>query len=151
MSLKSLVLGFFVLTLLPLAHAEIDLDSPRASRQSATRKRTTTIIEKEEQGLGQGPDEEGIPNKELPKESEITAKFGSRATSGMSGCKTDDLSQKLVRELKSDCSAWLKDRKAELKGKYLTGSCEESCDDCGMHLQRCSVNGAVRYTVKTVE
>jgi hypothetical protein len=145
MTLKTLVLALFIIALLPLAHAEIDLDSPRA-KQSVTRKRTTTIIEKDEDSQ----DEEAPSNSELPKESEITAKFGSKATSGMAGCKTEDLSQKLVRELKSDCSAWLKDRKTELKGKYLTGSCEESCDDCGMHLQRCSVNGVVRYTVKTV-
>lgn len=134
MTLKTLVLIVSLISIFSVAQAEI------------TRKRTTTVTEKEENIQ----EDESPTNAELPKESEITAKFGSKATSGMSGCKTEELSQKLVRDLKSDCSAWLKDRKAELKGKYLTGSCDESCDDCGMHLQRCSVNGVVRYTIKTV-
>lgn len=146
MNLKALVLVLSILAFSPLVHAEIDLDSPRAAKPSAARKRTTTIIEKDETV----EEAEDTTPSELPKESEITAKFGSKATSGMAGCKTEDLSQKLVRNLKSDCAAWLKDRKAELKGKYLTGSCEESCADCGMHLQRCVVDGVVRYTVKTV-
>ena len=145
LNLIAALVAVFILAPAPLK-AEIDIDSPR-SKTTTVRKRTTTIIEKDQESVDED-EESGQTN--LRKESEITAKFGSKAVSGMSGCKTEDLAAKLVRELKSDCGAWLKDRKTELKGKFLTGSCEESCDDCGMHLQRCSVNGSVRYTVKTV-
>jgi hypothetical protein len=76
---------------------------------------------------------------------EMTASFGSTATSGLSGCKTDDLSKNMVKELKSDCNAWLKDQKTDLKTKYRVGACEEKCSVCQPGLQRCNVVGKVHY------
>src|SRR6185369_17722401 len=70
-------------------------------------------------------------------DNEISQNFGSLATTGMAGCKTEELSQNVVRDLKSDCSAWLKDQKSHLKDKFVTGICEEHCSDCQMNLRRC--------------
>ena len=74
--------------------------------------------------------------------------FGSRSGSGMTGCKTEDRANDTIKGLKSDCNAWIKDRKAELKDKFVTASCKEKCDDCGMSMQRCAVTGIVHYTLR---
>ena len=113
---------------------------------ATVKKSTTTIITKEEEGTEE--EMAGKAPEEKPTESVITAKFGSKSGSGTAGCKTEELSKTAVKGLKSDCSAWMKDRQTELKTRYLTGSCEEECDDCGMSLKRCMVNGRVHYLVK---
>ncbi len=119
----------------------------RAETEKPTVRKHTTIITEKTEDVSE-EEESSSASAEALKERVLTAKFGSKAKSGMAGCKTEELSQKIIRELKGDCNAWLKDRKSELKGKYLSGSCEESCDDCGMNLQRCNVEGSVRYTVR---
>ncbi len=86
-----------------------------------------------------------------PIEREMRADFGSTGQTGMAGCKTEELSKNMVRELKTDCNAWIKDQKADLQSKYLTGSCTESCEPCGMSLKRCSVVGRIKYTTKTAK
>lgn len=75
----------------------------------------------------------------------MTSTFGSLTGTGTAGCKTDVLSKDVVKELKGDCKDWLNERKAELKGKYQTGTCQEECADCGMGLKRCAVNGTIHY------
>lgn len=125
---------------------------PKAIAQGTTkvRKTTTTVTTKE---VESDTDDESVPVPPVeapvePKESVKTANFGSKSQSGLTGCKTEALSNSLVKDLKADCSAWVKDQKSELKAKFLTSSCEESCDDCGMSLKRCSVKGSVHYLLK---
>ncbi|HVK61898.1 MAG TPA: hypothetical protein VM432_10125 [Bdellovibrionales bacterium] len=78
-------------------------------------------------------------------ETEMTATFGSTSTSGLNGCKTEELSKDVIKELKSDCNAWVKDQKADLKDRFRTSKCEEKCSDCAASLRRCNVLGTVRY------
>jgi hypothetical protein len=68
-----------------------------------------------------------------------------RSTFGPTACKTQDLARELVRDLKTECNSWLKERKADLGSKYQTGTCGEECTDCTMGLKRCSVNGVAHY------
>ena len=141
----------FALTRSAQAEEESAPTSTAVSKTHKAQRHTTTVVDQDDEV--DVPETVGIGtvNPETQREKTMTAKFGSRSTSGMAGCKTEDTVQKTIRELKGDCNAWLKDRKAELKGKYLTGSCDESCDDCGMNLQRCNVNGTVHYTIGTVK
>lgn len=91
------------------------------------------------------PEETTLPERE----SVATARFGvSSGQSGLSGCKTEALSKNVIKDLKADCLAWVKDQKADLKTRFLTSSCEESCEDCGMSLRRCFVTGTVKYLLK---
>lgn len=76
-----------------------------------------------------------------PKEDDYTV----RSTFGPTACKTSDLARDLIRDLKAECSSWLKERKADLGTKYQTGTCSEECTDCTMGLKRCSVNGVAHY------
>lgn len=114
-----------------------------AETSTKVRKSTTTITTVESEGEDWPTD--ASPSPSPIQESEITATFGSKATTGMAGCKTEELSKNVIKELKADCKAWLKDQKADLKNRYSTGVCEESCSDCSMGLQRCNVKGTVRY------
>jgi len=84
--------------------------------------------------------------KPLENDFIITTTFGSKATSGTAGCKTAALVENTVRDLKVQCNNWLKERKTELKNKFHTGTCQETCSDCGMSLQRCNVTGTVHYS-----
>lgn len=77
----------------------------------------------------------------------LTARFGATGGTGLAGCKTEELLKGLLKELKDDCSAWIKDRKADLKDKFLTGSCEEKCESCNRGLRRCHVEGLVHYKI----
>ena len=122
----------------------------KAETNTRVRKSTTTIITKE----SEGDDDDAIPVPEIaeePKESVKTATFGSKGQSGTAGCKTEELSKGAIKDLKADCSAWVKDQKSELKSKFLTSSCDESCDDCGMSLRRCSVTGSVHYLLNLLK
>ena len=83
-----------------------------------------------------------------PIDRVVEETFGSRSASGMAGCKTDDRAKDAITGLKSDCNAWIKDRKSELKDRFVTGTCSEKCDDCGMSMQRCSVTGRVHYILR---
>jgi hypothetical protein len=83
-----------------------------------------------------------------PIDRVVEETFGSRSASGMAGCKTDDRAKDAITGLKSDCNAWIKDRRSELKDRFVTGTCSEKCDDCGMSMQRCAVTGRVHYTLR---
>lgn len=76
-----------------------------------------------------------------PKDSDYTV----RSTFGPTACKTQELAKEMVRDLKTECNSWLKERKADLGTKYQTGTCGEECTDCTMGLKRCSVNGVAHY------
>ncbi len=76
-----------------------------------------------------------------PKEDNFTV----RSTFGPTACKTQELAKEMVRDLKTECNAWLKERKADLGSKYQTGTCNEECTDCTMGLKRCSINGIAHY------
>ena len=120
----------------------------KAETSKRVRKSTTTVITKESEG---DDDDDVVPVLETaaePKESVKTATFGSKGQSGTAGCKTEELSKAAIKDLKADCNAWVKDQKSELKGKFLTSSCDESCDDCGTSLRRCSVTGSVHYLLR---
>lgn len=120
-----------------------------ASAEAAkkVKKTSTTVTTVESEGEEETP-AGGVTTETRETESSVTAKFGSKATSGTTGCKTEDLAKSVIKDLKADCNAWVKDQKAELKGRFLTSICEESCEDCGMSLKRCSVNGTVKYLLK---
>ena len=68
-----------------------------------------------------------------------------RSEFGPTSCKVQDLAKEQVRDLKTECQAWLKERKADLGTKYQTGTCSEKCSDCTMGLKRCSVQGEAHY------
>jgi hypothetical protein len=108
---------------LPPAHESVNETTPVSSSDPAS-------------GAGSGETRDFI----------VSAKFGSTAATGLTGCKTEALLKESIKELKADCNAWLKDRKAELKNKFHTGTCQEQCSDCGMGLQRCTVTGEVHYS-----
>lgn len=116
-----------------------------AETAKVVRKTTTTITTVETEGA---TDDEATPapTSETITDDELTNVFGPTATTGMTGCKTEELAKSAVRELKSDCGAWLKDQKSQLRDRYVTGTCEEQCSDCQMHLRRCAVKGMVRYS-----
>jgi hypothetical protein len=71
--------------------------------------------------------------------------FLVNSTFGPSQCKTQDLAKEITKDLKTECKAWIKERKDDLGSKYLTGSCSEQCEDCTMGLKQCSVKGVVHY------
>ena len=138
----ALIASFALITLTSVANAE-----------TKTRKKTVTITttEKDLDEDDEVMEDLGIKTTAEPKEREsiATARFGAKpGQSGTSGCKTEDLSKDVIKDLKSDCNAWVKDQKAELKSRFLTSSCEEACEDCGMSLKRCAVNGSVKYILK---
>lgn len=136
----------FSLTLLILLVLAGLTNVANAESVKQVRKKTITVIETESEGADQ---EETEPTGTAEREGVITAKFGgSSGQSGLSGCKTETLSKSLIQDLKADCQAWVKDQKAELKKRYLTSSCEASCEDCGMGLKRCFVTGTVKYLLK---
>lgn len=111
------------------------------------RKSTTTITTVDEDGddIAFDPVSTSTSTTTEVQEGEVTTTFGSKATSGTAGCKTEELNKAVVRDLKSDCKAWVKDQRADLKGKFHTSTCEEQCSDCGMSLQRCNVVGSIKY------
>lgn len=125
--------------------AQVNAEAPVVKTTTTTTTVETTTIESD------GVEEEAASTETTAKDDEITTVFGSTATTGLAGCKTEELSKTTVRDLKSDCSAWMKDQKAQLKDKYLTGTCEEQCSDCSMGLRRCSVKGSVRYSKANVK
>ena len=77
-----------------------------------------------------------------PKDDDYTV----RSTFGPTACKTQDIAREMIRELKTECNTWLKERKSDLGSKYQTGTCGEECTDCTMGLKRCSVNGVAHYS-----
>ncbi len=138
--------SLFFVAFAAMLSASILTFSARAEEAPRVKKSTTTITVKESENE---TDDEPKPTS-TPEEKERvkTVTFGSRAQSGTLGCKTEELIAGVIKDLKADCAAWVKDQKAELKGRYLTSSCEESCSDCGMSLQRCIVTGTVHYIIK---
>ena len=122
---------------------------PAYSESKTTVKKTTvTSVETESDGAAAPEQSEPSGGNNIERESSITAQFGSKGGTGTTGCKTEDLSKSVIKDLKADCNAWVKDQKAELKTRFLTSSCQESCEDCTMNLKRCSVTGTVRYQLK---
>lgn len=124
----------------------------QANSQSNTKVHTTTttVITKESDEPVPEPTKSTptpAPAHSEAKENVKTATFGTLGLSGTAGCKTEELSKGAVSDLKGDCKAWIKDQKADLKDKYLTGSCDEVCEDCGMSLRRCAVKGTVHYVI----
>lgn len=112
------------------------------------KSKMTTTVESTELS---DPDGEGVgeilttsTTNEI-SESEISTVFGSQAMTGLAGCKTEELSRPVLKGLRSDCQAWIKDQRSDLGKRYLTSTCEDSCSDCGMSLQRCTVTGTIRY------
>lgn len=151
----ALLVSVMTLAILSQAHAE-------TTRH--TRTTTTTTIESDDDvpaidapaETGYAPPADALPAPKNAKppvgafmDAELTQTFGSTATTGMSGCKTEALSKGIVQDLKRECSSWAKEQKADLGSSYLGNTCEDSCDDCGMTLVRCKVTGTVRYR-KTV-
>lgn len=119
------------------------------STKPVVKKSVTTITTVETEGEDETPAPTDSPTQ-VTDDNELTTVFGSTATTGLAGCKTEELTKSVIRDLKSDCSAWMKDQKSQLKDKYLTGTCEEQCSDCQMGLRRCSVKGSVRYSKSTI-
>ena len=126
----------FVLSLHATAQAENDYDSPKTSTS------TTTITTTNTEGMAGTP----TPTPDPIKEFLVSKTFGSKGQSGTTGCKTEELSDKKTEELEATCNTWIKTQKLHLKGKFQTGTCDESCDDCGMSLKRCSVTAVVHYS-----
>ena len=110
----------------------------RSSKSTTT---ITTITEDRDDASA-----EDAATKDAEKDYLVTKTFGPKGQTGLSGCKTEELSEKVVADLEATCDAWLKTQEKKLKKKYNTGSCEESCQDCGTSLKRCSVVGAVHYS-----
>lgn len=136
------------LAFLSLAFAVISPFTRAHGAPAKVRKQTTTITIKESEGTD---DENEKPvetdHRTEDVENTKTATFGARGQTGLAGCKTDDVLKSAVKDLKADCRAWINDQKKELKSRFLTSSCEELCDDCGMSLRRCHVLGTISYKV----
>jgi hypothetical protein len=139
-----ITLGLMALLIIAFTASLADAQTTTTSTSTKrVRKSTTTITQVDEDGDVSEPTTTSTSTE--VQEGEVVTTFGSRATSGTAGCKTEELNKAVIRDLKSDCKAWIKDQRADLKGKFQTSTCEESCTDCGMSLQRCNVVGTVRY------
>lgn len=123
-----------------------DSTSKSKTTKTTTTTTITTTTTKGETDEVPPASAEMTPAPTATQDFVITSTFGSKATSGTAGCKTHALAQDVVKKLKAECTGWMNERKAELKSKYQTGTCEEDCTDCGMSLQRCTVTGAVHYS-----
>jgi|GEM_PF-2870731 len=128
--------------------------SAQAETSRHTRTTTTTTVESDDDGSEEyAPPADAVPapkNMKAPKaggfiDATMSQTFGSKATTGMAGCKTEALSKDVVKDLKRECADWVKEQKSDLGKNYLGNTCEESCDDCGMSLVRCKVTGTIRY------
>jgi hypothetical protein len=133
------------LILLFTAHA-------KAESTRHTRTSTTTTVESDDDGQDYAPPANAAvppaPTAPAPAEwaeTEMSQTFGSKATTGMAGCKTEVLSKDVIKDLKRECSTWVKEQKKDLGKNYLGNTCEDSCDDCGMNLVRCKITGTIRY------
>lgn len=135
--LLTLALGLILST----AHAETVIKRSHKSKLTTT---TETTEMSDPSGGGVGETLTTSTTNEI-SESEISTVFGSQAMSGLGGCKTEELSRPVLKGLRSDCQAWIKDQHSDLGKRFLTSACEDSCTDCGMSLQRCTVTGTVRY------
>lgn len=133
------------LQMLPLLSAALFIACQAHAEAPAHVKKTTITVKESEKDGDDEPSPSPTPEE---KERVKTATFGSKSQTGTLGCKTEDLIKDVIKGLKADCTAWVKDQKADLKTRYLTSSCEESCADCGMGLQRCTVVGTVHYFIK---
>jgi hypothetical protein len=134
------------LLLIGFVHASL----ANADQNTRVHTSTTTTVIKESDGIEpvESVGSQPQPPPTVIQESVTTAKFGSKNQSGTSGCKTDELAAEVIKDLKGDCNAWVKDQKANLKDRFLVSSCEETCDDCGLGLKRCAVNGTIHYLLK---
>lgn len=124
----------------------------KAETTRHTRTTTTTTVESDDDGGDYPAPADAVPapkNMKPPKagfvDAELTQTFGSTATTGTAGCKTEALSKSVIKDLKRECADWAKEQKSDLGKNYLGNTCEDSCDDCGMSLVRCKVTGTVRY------
>lgn len=157
-----IVLLMMTLLLILLTARLAKAETTRHTRTSTT---TTTTTDSDDDGEGYAPPPgaaipppnfppPGVANPNPPAkpgfvESQMTQTFGSKATSGMAGCKTEALSKGVIKDLKAECAAWVKEQKTDLGKNYLGNTCEDSCDDCDMSLVRCHVTGTVRYRKPT--
>lgn len=82
----------------------------------------------------------------LPSATPADPEFLVTASYGPTQCKTGDVLKLAIKELRDECNNWLKERKADLQGKYQTGTCQEDCRDCGTSLRNCTVRGTVHYS-----
>ncbi len=87
----------------------------RAETTTKVVKKTTTTTSSDLDTLYDDGESEEYPvaNAKAPVESELSASFGSTATTGYAGCKTEELAKTAVKELKADCNAWIKDQKTD--------------------------------------
>jgi hypothetical protein len=67
---------------------------------------------------------------------------------GPTSCLASNLIDSKKDELVEKCQSWTDSKKAELKKRYRTSTCEDSCNDCSTGLKRCEVNGVVHYKSK---
>lgn len=143
---SALIFTLFVIALLitlQSVRAEDNIDQPKKTvkRQKVEQTITTTVIESDSES-----DEITSPSSpSFNGESSLSQLFGSKATSGTTGCKIEALTTEVTRQLKAECESWIKEQKKDLKDRYRASTCEASCNDCGMSLQRCTVQGTIRY------
>ncbi len=143
-----LMMAFLILAFTATASAAPAEGQTTTTTSKRVRKSTTTITTVHEEGddvVADVPTSTTTSTASTVEEGEVTTTFGSKATTGTAGCKTEELNKAVIRDLKSDCKAWVKDQRADLKGKFNTSKCEEACTDCGTSLQRCTVTGTVKY------
>lgn len=141
-----------LLLTLAVMGAVIIVQTANAESKTRSSKSTTTITTQTTESDEPLDESNSAPAQNAPaaapapvEEGKMTTTFGSKATTGTAGCKTHEQSEDVIRQLKTQCNNWLKERKAELKNKYNVGTCEDECNDCGMSLQRCTVTGTVFY------
>src|SRR5438445_200881 len=69
---------------------------------------------------------------------------------GPSKCVIDENIEKEKQVLKKECNECIKERKADLAEKFLTGTCNPECGPCPKNevLRRCTYKGEVHYSVK---
>jgi len=130
--LASIFTAGFVSVVPSVSHAE----------DGRTRTQTTTITTSERDELST-PTPTPTPGQQ---DYLVEKVFGSKAQSGLDGCKTDDLVEIAKAKLEKQCRAWMKERKEELGSKYQAGTCNDDCEECGTSLKRCHVKGVVHYS-----
>jgi hypothetical protein len=132
--MKSILLAALVLFSVSLAQAQT---------------RTCQLVQELslELGCGLSPNGSGIPvaNGTVNGGIDNSKDFLVTSAFGPTQCKTEAIAKEAVKDLKSECNTWIKERKNDLGAKFLTGTCNDSCTDCTMGLKRCQVNGLVHY------
>lgn len=121
--------------------------------QPANAERSCKYVKRLNEELGCGlvtPDDEDDEDDEAPRASRADKQkeFVMNKAFGPTECKMAAAAKEALKEYKSECEGWLKERRKELKDKYQTGTCADQMDACsvgGVTGKTGTVQGVVHY------